>query len=190
LTVKIVSTGMKKYIVLLRGINVGGHKKIKMTDLRAMFETMGCLNVQTYIQSGNVILEQKALSNSELEGQIKTQIKEIFNYDVPVLVLTTDELQHIFDTNPFLTEIQEDITKLHVTLLSQIPDNEHINAIKDIQYKADEFQIIDKNIFLFCPDGYGRTKFTNNFFENKLKVQATTRNWKTIGKLIAMTEND
>lgn len=179
---------MKKYIVLLRGINVGGHKKIKMADLRAMLEAMNFSNVQTYIQSGNIIFEHESCANSELEKRIKTEIKNTFTHDVPVLALTVEELQHIFNNNPFLNGRNEDITKLHVTILSKITDNQLIDSIKDIQHKADEFQIIGKNIYLFCPDGYSRTKFVNNFFEKKLQVPATTRNWKTIKKLIKMTD--
>ncbi len=176
-----------KYIVLLRGINVGGKNKLKMADLRAMLEAMNFADVQTYIQSGNIIFECAETPNSTLEERIKTQIMETFGYDIPVLALTMDELQNIFSNNPFLTKRNEDITKLHVTILKQTPDNERVDSIKDIKHKADEFEIKNKLIYLFCPDGYGRIKFTNNFFESKLKVQATTRNWKTITKLVELS---
>jgi len=179
-----------RYIILLRGINVGGKKKLKMADLRAMLEGMKFVNIQTYIQSGNVILEAEEMSNATLEQRIKTQLMETFSYDVPVLVLRVDELMYIFNNNPFLTKRNEDIAKLHVTILKEKPDIERVKAISEIEYKADEFEIVDKLVYLFCPDGYGRTKFVNNFFESKLKVQATTRNWKTIRKLVEMTNDD
>lgn len=175
------------YIILLRGINVSGKNKLKMADLRAMLEGMNFADVQTYIQSGNIIIESAETPNSTLEERVKTQIMDTFGYDVPVLALTVDELQDIFSNNPFLTKRNEDITKLHVTILKQIADNERVDMIKYIKHKTDEFEIKDKLIYLFCPDGYGRTKFTNNFFESKLKVQATTRNWKTITKLVELS---
>ena len=158
-----------------------------MADLRAMLEAMKFADIQTYIQSGNIVLETGEMPNSELAERIKTQIKTTFDYDVPTLALRVGEWREIFESNPFLTERNEDIKALHVTLLAELPDNELINTIKDIQHKADEFQIIGRNIYLFCPDGYGRTKFTNTFFERKLKVAATTRNWRTMGKLMEMT---
>lgn len=178
-----------KYIILLRGINVGGKKKLKMADLRAMLEAMNFTNVQTYIQSGNIIFEHEEMLNATLEERVKTQLMETFSYDVPVLVLRMGELLHIFNDNPFLTKRKEDIAKLHVTILKEKPDVERVKVVSEIEYKADEFEIINQLIYLFCPDGYGRTKFTNNFFESKLKVQATTRNWKTITKLVEMTSN-
>jgi len=179
---------MEKYIILLRGINVSGKNKLKMADLRAMLEAMKFANIQTYIQSGNIVLEAKEMPNIELAQCVKTQIKTTFDYDVPTLVLRVGEWQAIFQNNPFLTKRNEDTTKLHVTILAELPDKGLINTIKDIQHKADEFEIIGNNIYLFCPDGYGRTKFTNIFFERKLKVAATTRNWSTMGKLMEMVE--
>jgi len=177
-----------KYIVLLRGINVSGKNKLKMADLRAMLEAMNFANVQTYIQSGNIILETEEMPNTELAERIKAQIKTTFDYDVPTLALRVGEWREIFQNNPFLQKRNEDIKALYVTILAELPNNELVNTVKDFQHKADEFQIIGKNIYIFCPDGYGRTKLTNNFFERKLKVAATTRNWKTMTKLMELSE--
>jgi len=176
-----------RYIVLLRGINVSGKNKLKMADLRAMLEAMNFGNVQTYIQSGNIIFEHPKTPSSTLEERIKGQLMERFGYDIPVLALTVDELKDIFNHNPFLTKRNEDIAKLYVTILKEKPDNERVSVVKEIEYKTDEFEMRDKLIYVFSPGGYGRTKFTNNFFEAKLKVQATTRNWKTITKLVEMS---
>ena len=175
-----------KYIILLRGINVSGKNKLKMADLRAMLAGMNFANIQTYIQSGNIILEAKEIPNSKLAERIKNQIKTTFDYDVPTLALRVGEWREIFEHNPFLQKRNEEITKLHLTILAELPENELVDTIKDFQHKADEFQISGKNIYLFCPDGYGRTKLTNNFFERKLKVSATTRNWKTVTKLMEL----
>lgn len=159
-----------------------------MADLRAMLEAMNFEAVQTYIQSGNIILEADEMPNTKLANRIKTQIKTTFDHDVPTLVLRVGEWRDIFKNNPFLQKRNEDIKALYVTILAELPDNDLVAAVKDFQHKADEFQIIGKNIYIFCPDGYGRTKLTNNFFERKLKVAATTRNWKTVTKLVELLE--
>ncbi len=179
---------MNTYISILRGINVSGSKMIKMDALRKMYEGMGFKNVQTYIQSGNVIFQSKKTLAANLENKIAKEILENTNFEVPVLVKELDELKNVLNSNPFLDKRKEDINFLHVTFLSDTPQKENIEKIKG-EYSPDEFIISDKNIFLFCPNGYGKTKLHNNFFENKLKLQATTRNWKTITELVNIAEN-
>lgn len=172
---------MGKYIVFLRGINVGGHHKILMADLRNLLSTNGYINIQTYLQSGNIILESN--KNSE---QISTHIKEViakqYHFNIPVITITDSELQNCFSQNPFLEK--EDIKKLHVTFLSNTPKKSVINDLKIPAHNNDQY-IIKKNIiYLITPDGFAKTKFNNNTFEKKLAVQATTRNWNTITRLV------
>lgn len=180
---------MESYIAILRGINVSGQKKIKMEDLRQLLAELNFHDIQTYIQSGNVIFEHKKSDPLELAGQIAHQISDKYSFEVPVIVKTAAELEHVLHNNPFLKDRQEDESKLHVTFLSEIPKQELLNKIKELDHKPDEFIISDKAIYLFCPNGYGRTKLTNNFFENKLKVTATTRNWKTVNKLVEIARS-
>jgi uncharacterized protein (DUF1697 family) len=177
---------MVTYLSILRGINVSGHKLIKMEALRKLFEDLGFKNVQTYIQSGNVVFQSKKAKQSDLEKKIVKKIEEEFGFEVPVLVKEANELSVVLKNNPFLNQRKEDITKLHVTFLSEEPDQAAIVKIKEGNYAADEFIVSGKIIYLFCPGGYGNTKLSNNFFENKLKVIATTRNWKTVNELISM----
>ena len=171
------------YICILRGINVSGHKLIKMDALKKLFEELKFQNVRTYIQSGNVVFESKKVDTKSLENKIEKQILKTFGFEVPVLVKEKDEFKKVIDHNPFLTKRNEDDSKLHVTFLSSEPDTANISKLSDIKFNNDEFVISEKSIYLFCPDGYGNTKLSNNFFENKLKVSATTRNWKTIVEL-------
>ena len=178
---------MNTYISILRGINVSGSKMIKMDALRKMYDDMGFKNVQTYIQSGNVVFQSKKTLAAILEKKISKEIFDRTNFEVPVLVKELDELKNVLNSNPFLDKRKEDINFLHVTFLSDTPQKENIEKIKG-EYSPDEFIISDKNIFLFCPNGYGKTKLHNNFFENKLKLQATTRNWKTITELVNIAE--
>jgi uncharacterized protein (DUF1697 family) len=179
---------MQTYISMLRGINVSGRNMIKMDALRTIYESLNFKNIKSYIQSGNVIFNTKPSKPKDLEKKIMTQIKKEFNFDIPVIVKETEELKTVFNNNPFLTKRKEDITKLHVTFLSQEPEEIDIKKIKEGNYSEDEFIFIDKVVYLFCPNGYGNTKLTNTFFENKLKVTATTRNWKTVTELVNIAE--
>jgi uncharacterized protein (DUF1697 family) len=159
-----------------------------MDALKTLFESLNFKNVKTYIQSGNVVFKSKTAKPQDLEKKIATQIKKEFDFDVPVMVKEINELSTVLNHNPFINKRKEDITKLHVTFLSQEPEEAAINKIKEGQYAEDEFIIIDKAVYLFCPNGYGNTKLTNTFFENKFKVIATTRNWKTVTELVNIAE--
>lgn len=175
---------MKTYISILRGINVSGQKLIKMEALRQMLSEIGFNDVQTYIQSGNVLFKSKQTDEAKLAGKIEKEIKKQYGFEVPVIVKEINELKEIVHKNPFLKDASKDISLMHVTFLSGIPAVENFDKIKNIQSQQDEFQLVEKSIYLYCPNGYGNTKLNNNFFESKLKVTATTRNWRTINELI------
>lgn len=176
---------MKKYIALLRGINVSGHKKIKMAELKGLLEELDFKDVHTYIQSGNVIFNTHLTSNVAIEEKIKTAIKSKFDFDVPVLVKTREELQQIFDSNPINKET--DIKNQYFILLGQNPKKEKVEALNPSDYLPEEFYIKANCIYVNCSNGYGNTKCNNNFFEQKLKVAATTRNYKTLAKLLELS---
>ena len=181
---------MNTYIAILRGINVTGHRKLLMAELRAALSKAGFQNVSTYIQSGNILFEHEAADQQALAQEISAVIEKQFGYnDVPVIVLTCKELGQIHSNNPFTNKRNEDIKFLHVTFLSESPAKEHLSTISTLTYPPEEFDISGKAIYLFCPNGYGSTKLNNNFFENKLKVTATTRNWKTVNKLLKLLNN-
>lgn len=170
---------MKKFIALLRGINVSGQKKIKMSELKLLFEEIGFRNVETYIQSGNVIFSSKENSGKILEAKISSGIKRKFGFDVQVIVINSNEIKYILKTNPFIKK-KKDAEKLYVTFLSKIPSDENIEKLYLIDYLPEEYVIDGRYIYLFVPNGYGRAKLNNNFFEDKLKVFGSTRNWKTV----------
>ncbi len=178
---------MSKYIAILRGINVGSGRKVPMTDLKKLCESLGLQNVQTYIQSGNVVFE---LGRPEailmLEMRLQQAFSETFGFDIPVIVRTDEELAESIAQNPFLKEENLDIERLHLTVLKELPKPELLEKIKGYQYLPDRYEIIGRNVFIFCAAGYGTSKLVNSFFESKLKVPATTRNWKTVLKLHEM----
>lgn len=173
---------MLTYIALLRGINVSGKKLIKMTDLKELFEARRFLNVQTYIQSGNVIFSSTEKSTDKIKNIISKSIKQKFGFDVGIQVITPDMIEYVLRNNPFIKKKKE-VDRLYVTFLSDKPSEESINKLGTVNYSSEEYFIDQKLIYLYYPNGIGRAKLSNNQFENKLKVEATTRNWKTINKL-------
>ena len=178
---------MKTYIAILRGINVSGQKLIKMTDLKRMFESLNLEEVKTYIQSGNIAFKTKEESEEDLQKKIHGAIQKTFNFDVPVTVLDETELKKTQQNNPFIKEGKEDESQLYVTFLSQEPEKGVVEKLKETaQFLPDEWILSGRSVYIFCPGGYGKTKLNNNFFEKKLKVTATTRNWKTVNELVAM----
>lgn len=176
---------MQKYISLLRGINVSGQKKIKMADLKIHFESIGFSNIKTYIQSGNIIFCSNINNTSKIKESIEKKILDVYNFSVPVMVLTKSKIEKTIIDNPFNTN-KIDLSKLAITFLDAIPKNKSIENIEKFQDKNEEFIISDNVIYFYCPIGFGKTKLTNNFFEKKLKVTATSRNWKTTNKLLEM----
>lgn len=178
---------MEKYIAILRGINVSGKNIIKMKDLKSELDNLGFNNVITYIQSGNIVFEHEKIATNQLTAEIKQTIAKKFKLDVPVMVFEAKQWGEILKNNTFLAEEDIDVTKLHVTFLSCPPSSIYSSQIKLDHYLPDQLIITNEAIYLYCPNGYGKTKLTNNFFESKLKITATTRNWKTANKLLELS---
>lgn len=173
---------MNQRIAILRGINVGGKRKILMEDLISMFEKMSFSNVRTYIQSGNVIFNLNTkVNNSELAKDIEEAIKEKFGFEVPVVIRTPKEIETAINQNPFYKKTDPD--HLHLTFLNEEPTPELQEKLESYDFEPDRFKIIGKEVFIYCEGKYHQSKLTNNFLEKKLKVSATTRNLKTVLKL-------
>ncbi len=172
---------------MLRGINVGGSKPIRMADLKAAYEALGLLNVETYVNSGNVVFESAKLTAPELATKIEAQLKKVFGHDIPVIIRDTAALKKIIAGNPFLKNGREiDLERLYVTFLSSTPTKADVTNLIVPQAQDDEYIIKGQEIFLYCPQGYGNTKLSNNLFEKKLKTSATTRNWRSVNALYEM----
>ena len=177
---------MNQYIAFLRGINVSGHKKIKMGDLKMLFETLGYQYITTYIQSGNVIFQTESSSIAELKKNIENAIRSHYNFEVAVLLINKQSLSDILDANPFKEDISTgkvDQKRMYFTLLFEKPEYVRIAEILKHDYKPEKLVIRDSTVYFLISKGYGNTKLNNNFFENKLKVTATTRNFSTLNKL-------
>ena len=180
---------MQVYFSFLRGVNIGGHNKIKMTDLTSMFLEAGYTDAETFIQSGNVIFSgRENKSASEVASEIESAIKVRFGFGVTALIRTPVEIKSVISLNPFLSERNFDPSKSAVIFLNEMPQESLVEKIKKITYPPDKFEIIGREVFIYCPNGFGRSKLYTNFFESKLKVSATGRNWNTLNTILEIAE--
>jgi uncharacterized protein (DUF1697 family) len=177
---------MSIFISMLRGINVGGHKRIRMETLCEIYEQLGFTHVRTYVQSGNVVFEYPELDPSGLTRRIEAHLEQTCGYPVEVFNRQADELKQLLAGNPFLNERNEDPSKLHVTFFYQSPSGTALSKLTAPGGTTDEFALGRMAVYLFCPHGYGKTKLSNSFFERKLGMPVTTRNWNTVNALYKM----
>lgn len=180
---------MPKYIALLRGINVGGHKKIMMTDLKILFQKLGFSEVASYIQSGNIIFICNETNILKLEHQIEQAIEKAFGFQVPVMVLTQSKLQKIVSENPFKAFDEDDTSKIYYLFLKDVPQKAAVELFNKTKYENERFFIQGDYIYLKCLAGMGKAKLTTNIFEKRLGVEATARNHKTTLKLLELADN-
>jgi uncharacterized protein (DUF1697 family) len=182
----LLPSGKSTYIALLRGINVGGHRIIRMDQLRKAFEALGFADVATYVQSGNVVFLAPAKTAQNLSEKIEQMLLRRFGMSVRVMVRAAEEIGEVVKNNPFLKQKGVDPAKLHVTFLSRPPQKEAVKGLDAIAAGADEFRCRGAEIYLFCPNDLGRTKLSIQAFEKVLSVGATTRNWNTVNRLYQM----
>lgn len=169
-------------LALLRGINVGGRNKLPMTDLRDLFTEAGCRDVRTYIQSGNVIFTAEPDVLAKLPALIPTQIAARFGYPAPVVLRTAEQLGAVIRHNPFIADgtAEQD---LHVLFLAGRPPAGSVGKLDPDRSPPDAFAVRDQEIYLRLPNGAGRTKLTNGYFDSKLATTSTGRNWRTVTTL-------
>jgi uncharacterized protein (DUF1697 family) len=172
---------MKTYVALLRGVNVGG-RKVLMQDLRELFEALDAEDVSTYVQSGNVIFRSDEPAGRLVET-IEERLRSELGVDVTVLLRTPAQLAKLVAGNPFLKRKGTKPTALHVTFLNTKPAAGTVKALDPTIEAPDEFQVVGKEVYLHFPNGYGRSKLGNAWFEKQLGVRATTRNWRTVTEL-------
>lgn len=177
---------MTTHLALLRGINVSGHNMMKMEALKTMLENIGFTNVRTYLQSGNVFVDTEEESASKVGFIIKQEIFKVFGHEVPVVVITKEDLELCFKNNPYLKEKDIDTKKLYVAFVSVTLKKESINDLKISQFKPDEASIDGNRIFIKYAVGAGKTRFDQKYIEKKLNVTATIRNWNTVTNLLNM----
>lgn len=177
---------MVTYIAFLRGINVAGKNKVPMAELRELCESIELKDVQTYIQSGNIIFKSVVDSTSELEGLLAEAILNKFDIEVPVLIRTTYQVSAMVNDNPFASDDDSIKKQLYFVLINSSPSIETLIKFKTEAFANEEFSIADGCIYLKCNARYGKAKLNNNLIERKLNVMATTRNYRTMNKLLEL----
>lgn len=173
------------HVALLRGINVAGKNMIAMKSLAAMFVEAGCENVQTYIQSGNVLFNASEPVARRAAALISRAIAEQLRLEIAVVTRTPAELREVTTRNPFL-KAGADPGKLYVAFLGDAPRPSGVAALDPNRSPPDEFAVVGREIYLHCPNGLGRTRLTNQYFDSKLATTSTVRNWNTVLKLLAL----
>jgi uncharacterized protein (DUF1697 family) len=179
---------MPTFVSLFRGINVGGHHKIKMNELKNLYETLGLKDVRTYIQSGNVVFTSDDADVTHLQQQLKESIAQTFGFSVEIIARTSDELQDIIAKNPFQGQQNKESQWVIVLFLATIPDNTAQENLLKTYVGPEEIFFSGKEVFLYYTDGIGRSKLSNSFLEKKLKVVGTARNWNTVLQLQEMAQ--
>jgi uncharacterized protein (DUF1697 family) len=177
---------MPTYISLIRGINVGGHKKVKMDQLRTAVEALGFERVRTYVQSGNVVFQAPRQSVAAISRKIEGVIVAEFGHTTAVITKTSEEIARVLESNPFLNQAAVDLTRLYVVFFSGSPDLLDVKKLASIPSGDDQFRCHDDILFLYLPNGAGESKLANAPFEKLLSVRSTARNWRTINNLHEM----
>ncbi len=178
---------MPTFISLFRGINVGGNHKIKMNDLKKLYYELGLEDVQTYIQSGNVVFKSADSDVTHIHQQIVESIAQTFGFRVEIIVRTSTELQDIIAKNPFQGQQEKATQWVTVMFLTTTPEKAAQENLLKTYVGPEEIFFLDKEIYIYYTEGMGRSKLSNNFIEKKLKVGGTTRNWNTILQLQEMS---
>lgn len=172
---------MKTYILLLRGINVGGRNALPMKELVALLDGLGCRNIKWYIQSGNVVFQCAPKVASKLAGKVSLAVNKSRGFQPHVLLLGFEDLERAIAANPF-PAVEADPKALHLAFLDSAPSNPDIKKLEGLKAKSERFQLIDNIFYLHAPEGVGRSKLAANA-ERLLGVPATDRNWRKVCKL-------
>jgi uncharacterized protein (DUF1697 family) len=177
---------MPTYIALLRGINVGNNM-LKMERLCEVWKELGFADTKTYIQSGNVLFKAKGTS-AGMSSRIEKRLAGEVRLPVTAIIRTPEEMRKILLGNPFLKEVGIDLKKLYVAFLGEQAPGDGEERLAAIDAGADRFRIRGKDVYLYCPGGYGGTKLSNMAIEKRLGIKATTRNWNTVNKLVELAK--
>ncbi|MDJ0380284.1 DUF1697 domain-containing protein [Streptomyces sp. G-G2] len=178
----------RTYAALLRGINVGGHKKVPMAELREVLAGLGHTGIQTYLQSGNAVFTSERADPDALARELEAAIEAHFGFRVPCLVVDGDHLRAVVAGCPFPAAELEG-KQLHATFLSERADAERFAALDRDAYLPEEFRLGDRVIYLYAPEGLGRSKLAEALARPAVVkgLDVTTRNWNTVVKLVELT---
>jgi uncharacterized protein (DUF1697 family) len=178
---------MTTMIALLRGVNVGGRNMIKMDALRALCESLGHCNVQTYVQSGNVVFQTSERDTAKLAAKIESTIEKKHEFRPDIILRTTAEMREVVAKNPFAKRKDIEPGKLIVTFLADQPSAEVKTAVLALKPEPEEIQMRGRELYVYFPEGSGRSKLVP-LLSKALKNTGTGRNWNSVMKLLEMAE--
>ena len=179
---------MTAIVSMLRGVNVGGNKKIKMDELRALYESLGFRSPQTYIQSGNVVFGTQARDMAKLAKRIEDAIERAFGFHSSVFVRSAAEMRAAIGGNPFAVRANIDPAKLLVTFYATAPNAHECDAVLALNTGPEELRVVGRELFIYYPDGMGRPTLPPSALGKALKLEGTGRNMNTALKLLEMAE--
>ena len=179
---------MPVYIALLRGINVGPHKRVKMEKLVASFAACGFAGTKSYIQSGNVVFKAPKISADKLSRKLEAQILTDFGFSADVISRSKEELRKIIRDNPLLKQQGVDPEKLHILFLPEVPSPEAIQKLESLTLSPDRVRVIEEEVYFYFPNGVSGSSLWKHPLDKVLKVFGTMRNWRTVNKLYEMAE--
>ena len=176
------------YVALLRGINVGGNRKIPMGVLSQVFRDHDCSDVQTYIQSGNVVFKSIVADRVRLIKTLTAGIETQFGFPVPMVLRSAPQIKKVLSDNPFANETIPD-DRLHVMFLADPPDPVRVALLDPQRRPPDQIVCRGQEIYLWTPNGLADTKYTNAYIDSALHTISTARNWRTVNKLCGMMDS-
>jgi uncharacterized protein (DUF1697 family) len=177
------SVDMKSYIALLRGINVGGHKKVAMADLRALVSELGFADVRSLLQSGNLVFRSSARSAAQIEHLLEAALKKRLALQIDVFVRTAEEWEALVTQNPLRAEAERDPSHFVAVLFKQAPPAEKVKELRAAITGPEVVRAKGREAYIVYPDDMGHSRLTNALIEKKLGTRATARNWNTVLKL-------
>lgn len=177
---------MHTYIAFLRAVNMAGHNSVRMKDLSNLFTNLGFSSVETYIQSGNVIFQTE--TEDEYSGMIEKEILRATGFNITVILRTTDQLIEILSANPFADPEKFDRKRVAVLFLTNEPGEDIKMKMNELDFSPDKFVISGKEVYIFCPNGFGRSKLTTGIFEKKLGIKCTARNLNTVNAILKIAK--
>ncbi len=176
---------MQQYIIFLRAVNVSGKNIIRMQELKAALQAAGFEGVQTYIQSGNIVLKSR-LKTPGVTQQIKALIAAEFKLDIEVFVKSREHVQQALDHCPYGPECPPN--RVFITFLDRKPDAALLGALQAVDHKEEVFALWEDVLYFYLPEGMAKAKMGNPYFESKLKLKATGRNVNTVNKMLQLAE--
>lgn len=178
---------MQRWLALFRGINVGGKNSLPMARLKGYLESIQLTNIKTYIQSGNVVFDSASKSAKSVHSAILSRIEEEHSFCPQLLLLKKDELQIAIDRNPF-PEAASEPQSLHFCFLEELPKQLNFKAIDQSRSPTERYELVDRVFYLHAPDGVGRSKLAATV-ERHLAVMTTARNYRTVEKLMGLSQD-